>query len=66
VQLNYDDTNESVSLPPFAADLATTATATNNKMKTEEKSNAPKVRIAIVGQMNVGKSGECRLKLMNF
>jgi len=27
-------------------------------MKTEEKSNVPKVRIAVLGQMNVGKSGK--------
>lgn len=32
-------------------------------MKTEEKSNVPKVRIAVLGQMNVGKSGELKLKL---
>jgi predicted GTPase len=30
-------------------------------MKTEEKnSNVPKVRIAVVGQMNVGKSGRSK------
>lgn len=34
-------------------------------MKTEEKnSNVPKVRIAVLGQMNVGKSGRWKLNLM--
>ena len=28
------------------------------KMKTEEKSNIPKVRIAVIGKSNVGKSGK--------
>lgn len=28
-------------------------------MKTEEKGNSPKVRIAVLGNMNVGKSGKC-------
>lgn len=27
-------------------------------MKTEEKNSSPKVRIAVLGNMNVGKSGE--------
>lgn len=27
-------------------------------MKTDEKSNSPKVRIAVLGNMNVGKSGK--------
>ena len=34
---------------------------TDTKMKTEEKSNVPKVRIAVLGQMNVGKSGKQNL-----
>lgn len=39
-------------------------TKQNTKMKTEEKSNVPKVRIAVLGQMNVGKSG--KLKILIF
>lgn len=30
-------------------------------MKTEEKNNVPKVRIAVIGNTNVGKSGKCFL-----
>ncbi|PSN31904.1 hypothetical protein C0J52_27337 [Blattella germanica] len=28
-------------------------------MKTEEKTNMPRVRIAVLGKINVGKSGRC-------
>ena len=28
------------------------------RMKTEEKTNVPRVRIAVLGNVNVGKSGE--------
>lgn len=28
------------------------------KMKTEDKNNMPKVRIAVIGKSNVGKSGK--------
>lgn len=39
-------------------------------MKTEEKNSSPKVRIAVLGNMNVGKSGELKIsfvrKFMSF
>ena len=39
-------------------ELSTDIVRKKNTMKTEEKnSNVPKVRIAVLGQMNVGKSG---------
>jgi hypothetical protein len=33
-------------------------------MKTEEMTNMPRVRIAVLGKINVGKSGKCLFKLL--
>ena len=33
-------------------------TKKKEKMKTEDKSNVPRVRIAVLGNVNVGKSGK--------
>lgn len=42
----------------FIPDYLESHASTEVTMKTEEKNSSPKVRIAVLGNMNVGKSGE--------